>query len=345
MPDVTMKRCPQCGQRTANLELAQCPYCRVALVTETGVPSAGLTREQVQMLARQILGSWKLWAALVVLVAAAAWGVTQVSQRIIDARSKEYLQALGAEATNRIAAASAEISKQVSNQIHSELRQPRMQAEMEQMAKDRVNDAMSNALLPSLEEFERSLFKASSQLSRSTNDLAKLDQDIKAAEHKMALAQVTTPAPPAATHAAAPASAVTPATSNAPAPSTPGTSKLTMSTQSLMQNGQDYVVTVFFKQTSSTPIGQVTLEAATLVTSGAKIINFGLVTPGKSQPVVMNDAQTAAQLAFNVNGGDVPAVAVEVTGPTIVQVSGDALASTLMLPVAPEKLSLPSTAR
>jgi hypothetical protein len=47
-------------------------------------------------------------------------------------------------------------------------------------------------------------------------------------------------------------------------------------------------------------------------------------------------------LSFYVVGGDAPVVGLEVTAPTIVQISGDALAQVLMLPVAPDKLVLPS---
>jgi hypothetical protein len=340
MPDVTMKRCPQCGQRTTNLELAQCPYCRVALVTETGVPGAGLTREQAQLVARQILGSWKLWAVIIVLVAAGAWGVVQVSQRIIDARSKAYLSDLETKATNRLAVASAEIAKQVSNQIQAELRQPRVQAAMEQMARDRVSEAMSNSLWPSLEEFQRSLYRASSQLARSTNELAKLDKDIKAAETKVAEAKVPQPAAAATT---APATQP-PAAAKAPVPSTGGTTKLTISTQTVMQNGQNYLLTIFFKPTSQTAIGPVSLIAGTFKQT-ARIANFVLVTPGQSQPMMLNETQDAAQLQFNVAGGDAPAVAIELTAPTIVRVTGDALAEELTLPVAADKMTLPALTR
>jgi hypothetical protein len=339
MPDATMKRCPQCGQRTTNLELAQCPYCRVALVVETGVPGAGLTREQARMLARQILGSWKLWAVIIVLVAAGAWGVVQVSQRIMDARSKAYLSDLETKATNRLAVASAEIAKQVSNQIQAELRQPRVQAAMEQMARERVSEAMSNSLWPSLEEFQRSLYRASSQLARSTNELAKLDKDIKAAETKVAEAKVPQPAAAVAAPSAQP-----PAAAKAPAPSTGGATKLTMSTQTVMQNGQNYLLTIFFKPTSQTAIGPVSLIAGTFKQT-ARIANFVLVTPGQSQPMMLNETQDAAQLQFNVAGGDAPAVAIELTAPTIVRVTGDALAEELTLPVSADKMTLPALTR
>ena len=135
MPDVTMKRCPQCGQRTTNLELTRCPYCEVALITETSPQGAALTSEQARLVTRQILGSWKLWAVAIVLLAGAAWGVAQISQRIIDARSNAYLSKLEETTTNRIAVSSSKISKQVSDEIEAQFKQARIQAAMEQAAK------------------------------------------------------------------------------------------------------------------------------------------------------------------------------------------------------------------
>ena len=58
----------------------------------------------------------------------------------------------------------------------------------------------------------------------------------------------------------------------------------------------------------------------------AKILNFASVTPGQSEPAVMNDLGDAARLKFNPARSDTPVViALELTGPTIVRVSGDVL--------------------
>lgn len=342
MPDAT-KRCPQCGQRTTDLKLAECPYCRVALVMESGPQTAGLTPGQARAVARQLLGSWKLWAILILLVGAAAWGVVQISQKVIDRRTKEYMSAWEEKATNRLAIASAQISKQVSNQIESEIKQSRIQSAVEQMAKEQVNEALTNSIWPSLQEFQLSMNLANRQLAKSANELAKLDKDIKAAERKAAQAQAAMVAP--AVVATAPASVPTAAVTNAASASAGGTSKLVFASQTVSPNGPNYILTVFFKQTSSNPIGPVTLTAATLTTTLAKIVGFGLLSQEPSQPMILNDTKDAAQLSFTVTGGDAPIVAVEVTAPTIVQITGDALASDLMLPVAAEKMVLPSAAR
>jgi hypothetical protein len=115
--------------------------------------------------------------------------------------------------------------------------------------------------------------------------------------------------------------------------------------QTVSAYGANYILTVFFKQTSSNPIGPVSLIAGTLQTTPAKIVSIGLLSQEPSQPMVLNDTRDAAQLNFTVTGGDVPIVALEVTAPTIVQFTSDALAQELMLPVAAEKMVAPSAAR
>lgn len=335
-----MKRCPQCGQRTTNLQLEECPYCRVKLVTEIGSPGMGLTREQAGIVVKHLLGSWKLWAVILLLVGAAAWGVVEVSQKVIDARTKEYLSELEGRASNRLATASAQISKQVSNQIESEFKTPRIQSAIEQVAKDRVNEALTNSIWPSLDAFKQSIDWANRQLALSSNDMARLDKDIKALQRKAAQAQVPQAAP-ATLAQTNPPRAASPAVISVPAaPTTPsnGAGKLVLANQAVSQNGPNYILTMFFQQASSS-IGTVSLVAGTYQQT-AKIINFGLVSQSQvqPQPMVLNDTGDAAQFSFNVAAGDTPVVAMELTGPTIVRVTSDSLAQDLTLGVAAEKL-------
>jgi hypothetical protein len=347
MPDVTMQKCPQCGQRTTNLELAECPYCQVALVKDSGLQTGGLTREQTRAVALHLLGSWKLWAIIILLVAGAAWGVVQISQKAIDARSKEYLNTLEERTTNRLAIASAQISRQVSDQVESEFKQPRMQTAMEQAARERVNEALTTTIKPTVDGFQQWVIWANRQLAKSTNELAKLDRDIKETEYKLSQVQIpqpsAVPANSAATKPAVVAGSSPSTTSNAPAagPSV----MLTVTSQAVSMDGQNYILSIFLKPVSPNASGPVNLMAGTLRQSGSKIINFGLVTAGQSQPMVLNDTLDAAQLNFSVAAGDSPVVAVEVTAPTIVQLSSSSLGSDLVFPVAAEKLVHQSTAK
>jgi hypothetical protein len=342
MPDVTTKRCPKCGQRTTNLQLEECPYCQVPLVAEGEAQTAGVTEEQTRAVARQLVGSWKLWAAVIVLVAAATWGAVAISQRVMDLRSKDYLRTFDEKANQQLATASGEISKQVSKKIDSELKQSRVQKAIDDAAGERVNEALSNSLRPSLQEFQASMNAANRQLAKSEDALARLEKEIKAAQQKAAQleAQLAQPAPAPVVASAAPAAA-TPGTNGATTTSNTN-AKLTMQSQTLSANGPNYILTVFFNKTPSQPIGPVNLDVGTLQSSGAKIVAFGMLSQEPSQPAVITATKDAAELSFTVTGGDAPIVAMEVTGPTIVQMSSDALAQNLMLPIAADKLALPS---
>ena len=312
-----MRRCPQCGQRTSDLLLAQCPYCRVALVSDGGSQMTELTPEQVNTVARHILGSWKFWAGVAMVVALAAWGIIQVAERFIDLRANDYLNTLEQKATNHIAA----VSGQISNQVVHEFQQPRIRATMEQIAADRANDVFTNAIWPSLEAFRLSLDEATAQLAKSTNDLAALAKEVKAAQRKVA----PTPVPAGASDA---------------------TPKLALVDQAVARNGSNYILSLFFKATGSQPVGSVELIAGTYRQT-ARILNFASVTPaGQTEPAVMNDVGDAARLKFTPLRSDAPIViALELTAPTIVRVSGDALEGDLTIPVAAEKLPAPTVSK
>ena len=317
MSENMTRRCPKCGQRTTDLLLAQCPYCRVALVSEGGPQMTGLTPEQVGAVARHILGSWKFWAGVVMLVALAAWGIIEVSQRFIDRRANEYLSTLEQKATNHIGTAFG----QISNQIVREFQQPRIRATMEQIAADRANDFITNAVWPSLEAFRQGIEEANAQLARSSNDLATLTRNVKAAQRK---ASPTSP------------------TTSAAAETAP---KLTLVDQSVSRNGSNYILSLFFKPNGNQSLGSVELVAGTYQQT-AKILNFAAVTPGQTEPAIMNDFGDAARLKFVPRGGDSSIViALELSAPTIVRVSGDALEGDLTIPVAADKLSAPTASK
>ncbi len=321
MSETAFRKCPKCGQKTSDLLLAQCPYCRVALVSEGAPQMTALTPEQIGAVARHILGSWKFWAGVAIVVGLAAWGVVQIDERLLDFRSNEYLNTLEQKATNHIGTAFGQISNQVSNQIIREFQQPRIRTTMEQIAADKANDLITNAVWPSLEALRQSLDEANAQLTRSSNDLATLAKNIKVAQRK---ASQTSPTPPNASDSAA---------------------KLSLVDQNVARNGSNYVLSLFFKPVGSQPVGAVELIAGTYQQT-AKILNFAAVTPGQTEPAVMNDLGDASRLKFVPRGGDSTiVVALELTAPTIVRVTGDVLDGDLTIPVAAEKLSGPTASK
>lgn len=292
---------------------AQCPDCDVPLMSDSTAKPA-LTPAQLKSLANQVLGSWRFWAGVALLVGLAAWGVIAMAERFIDLRANSYLNTLEQQATNHIGV----VGSQISNQIVREFQQPRIRAAMEQVAEDRANELFTNSVWPSLQAFRQNLDAAGAQFLQSTNDLAALDREIAAARRKVA----TTPA-----------SAVT-VTPNLP----DTTPRLTLVDQQVSRNGANYILSLFFKATGSQPIGTVQLIAGTYRQT-AKILNFGAVTPGQTAPAVMNDVGDASKLTFTPPQSNTPiVVALEVNAPTIVRVSGDVLEGDLTVPIAADNL-------
>lgn len=315
MSEYVIKQCPRCGKKTTDRLIVQCPECDVPLIHDFE-PRSPLTPDQLRLIAKLILGSWKFWAGVAMVVALAAWGVIEVAEQIIERRTTDYLDTLEQQATNHIRV----VYGQLSNQIVREFQQPRIRATMEQIANEHFDDILTNSIWPSLEAFRQSLNEANAQLAKSTNDLAALAKEVKLAQRKVT-----------------PKSTAVVATDEA--------SKLTLVDQAVARNGSNYILSLFFKATGSQVIGVVDLIAGTYRQT-ARILNFASVTPGQSEPAVMNDLGDAARLKFTPPRGDAPIViALELTAPTIVRVSGDVLDGDLTVPVAADKLSAPTASK
>jgi hypothetical protein len=331
--------------------LVQCPDCRVPFVIEeTSTPT--LTPDQLRMLAGQIFGSWKFWAALLIVVGGAAWIIVKVADRMIDARANAYLNTLERQATNHIGAAFG----QISNQIATEFRQPRIRAAMEQVARDRALDVFTNGVQPSLEAFEEALDIAKSQLAHSSNAIAQLERDSREARSRLqaaVAAAVLAQIPPTNSYvptnpiAVAPPVAATPTnpapTSTPPAAISSGL-KLTLINRAVTQVGNDYTLTLFFRASDPSVTGMVEVEAG-IYKQTAKIVNFAAMTTGPAETAAFNETGDAARLRFNVSPREAPTLILEVSGPTIVRLSSDTFDSDLTLPIAAEKLQLPAASK
>ncbi len=322
MPAAINKRCPQCGRRPHDRLLVQCPDCRVAFVQEDQ-PYDGLTPEQLRLVARQIFGSWKFWVALVGLIGVAAWSIVTVADRIIELRSKEYLNTFGQQATNQIGLAFG----QISNQISLEFKQPKIKATVEQVARERANAIFTNGVRPSLEAFQDALDLANAQLARSSNVVAELEAAALAAQRKIP------PPTPAPSVQAMPVSKV------APAIAADSTAKLVLANRSVTQNGTGYVLTLFFKATNNPPGGAVDLMAGTYKQT-AHILNFASMTSAPTAPSTLNATGDVARLRFTVSDRESPTIVLELTAPTIVRLVSESLDTDLTIPVAADKMQL-----
>ena len=307
------------------------------VLDEQPVPTT-LTSEQLQLLAAQVFGSWKFWAACLLVVGLAAWAIVAVADRVIDTRAKAYMSTLEQNSTNRIRAAVG----QISNQIVAEFRQPRIQLAIEEAARQRANEIITNGVRPSLESLLDQMDAASSQLSRSSNLIAQLERDALAAQKRIPTPVPTAPEQTQTTSNPPVTSAPTPKT--APVannnPSDDGSLKLSVASQSIVPAGNNYFLTVMFRPNSSSASGVVTMDVGTFNHS-ATVVNFSAV--GSPADPIFNPTGDAARLQFNVTPGVTPTVVVELSGPTIVRLSSDALVSDVTIPIAADKMALPTT--
>lgn len=343
MPEAISRRCPSCGRKAHNNVLVQCPDCRVPFVFEEQ-PYAGLTPEQLRLIGSQILGSWKFWAAVAIIVGAAAWATVKVSDRVIDARANAYLNRLEETATNHLSAAAG----QISNQIALEFRQPRIKAAIEQAARDQGMEYFSNGVMPTLQAFQDAMDLANAQLraqaARSSNSLSQLELDIEAARRRIPEPTAIAPVRPTAAPAATRPAVVTPEPVAEPAPP-PETSAfpdgavhLVKLKQTVVPAGTNYLLTIFFNKTpTSAANGTVEVDAATYQLT-ARILNFAPMTAGTVELPIMNDAGDIARLRFRVNDREPPTLVMEFSAPTLVQLISEAFDRPITIVVGPFKM-------
>ncbi len=310
MADFANKRCPRCGKRPLDTRLVQCPDCRVPFEYEAATAAPALTPAQLAAVTRHVLGSWKLWLALIVVVGVATAGLVE----FITLKAQAAREEAGREARATADATAAKIAEGISNQILAEFQQPRIQATIERVAAQKAGDILTNAVWLSLDQFREKLQAASDQLARTTNDLAVLSNNVHQAQ--LAAAQM--------------AGAVT----DDPA-------LLTLVDKSVTRDGTNYNLAMFFRPTRNKPVGTVELVAGTYRQT-AKIVNFTARNVDQVDPPVMNDIGDAAKLKFTVSRADAQVVVdLTLSAPTLVKLVGDELAEELTLPVAIEQMQMP----
>ncbi len=305
MADFANKRCPRCGKRPVDARLVQCPDCLVAFEYDPA-PAAGLTPAQTALVTKQVLGSWRLWLAVVALVGGATVGILEfVNMRTQGIREAEQVDAKALD--DRVA-------ERISNGITAQFQQPRIEATIERVASEKAGEILTNAVWASLEQFREKLKEANDHLAGTTNDLAVLSSNVHAAQ--LAMSQMT------------------PAGPDDPA-------LLTLVDKTVTRDGTNYDLTLFFRPTNGKPVGAVELLAGTYRQT-ARILDFTARNVDQSDAPVMNDVGDAARLKFTVSHANAPVVVeLALSAPTIVKVVGDELAEELTLPVAVDQMQLP----
>jgi hypothetical protein len=329
----TIRKCSKCGRQAHDALLVQCPDCRVPFVTaQGGAPE--LSSEQLSAVVTQVFGSWKFWAILAVLISLSAWAVVKVSDRVIEARSKEFLR----EAQERNASQMSTALSVVSNQIAGELRQPRIHAAIEQAARDQARELFTNDVVPSVAAFHDALEAANAELARATNSISALMAASSNSQRRLAeLASNANLALALQTNQGAP-STTAPNAGNVKA------LKLSLANRSITQTPNSYVLTLFFRNTGGASGGSVEMVAGTYKQT-ARIIAFSSMTSPTKNAAEINDVGDAARLVFDVAENESPALSIEFSGPTIVRFVSESFDNDLIIPVAADKITLTNASK
>jgi len=303
--DGVVRRCPECGKKPADRLLVQCSDCRVPFVYAREA-DAGLSTAQIDAVARYVLTSWKFWAGVLVVMTIAVVGVGEILEHFIDDRANRKFTELEQKTAGNNSAA----FQQISNQINAEFRQPRIRSTIEQVAADRANDFITNSLHPSIETLQAGFDQARSRLMNSSNELAKLEADIKAARTNISQA------------------------------SGDNAGRLTLTDTAITNNGSNYVLTMYFKVTGDLPPGPIDIFAGTYKQT-ARILSFVVSPPNQAEPAIMSEAGDAARLKLNVVDR-APVLGLELNAATIVKLVSGVFESDITLPVAVDKIHLPA---
>lgn len=314
MADLATKRCPRCGKRPLDARLVQCPDCRVPFEYESAPAPASLTPAQMAAVTRHVIGSWKLWMGLLLIVAAATAGIVEFVNMKAQVLRDEAAAAQQADSN----AVAAKIDAGISNRIVAEFQKPEIEAAIARMASQKAGEILTNEVWASLDEFRGKMQAASAQLAKTTNDLAVLSNTVHQAQIAAAQLAAAVPGDP---------------------------TLLALVNQTVTRDGTNYDLAMFFKPTSDKPPGTVELIAGTYRQT-AKIVNFTAQNVDAADPPVMNDIGDAAKLKFTASRPNTQLeVDLVLSAPTLVKVTGDQLAEELTLPVAVDQMQLPLMSR
>jgi hypothetical protein len=314
MADLANKRCPRCGKRPLDARLVQCPDCRVPFEYESAPATPALTPAQMAAVTRHVLGSWKLWLALLAVVGVAMVGVVE----FVNVRSQSLRDEAAAAQLVDSNALATKIDAGISNRIETEFQKPEIEAAIARAASGRAGEILTNEVWASLDEFRGKMQAASAQLTKTTNDLAVLSNTVHQAQ--IAAAQLAAAVPGDPTF-------------------------LALVNQTVTRDGTNYDLAMFFKPSNNKPPGTVELIAGTYRQT-ARIVNFTAQNVDEVDPPVMNDLGDAAKLKFTASRSDTQVeVDLVLSAPTLVKVTGDQLAEELTLPVAVDQMQLPMVNR
>ncbi len=278
-----------------------------------------LPPNQISAVATQVLKTWWFWLCLIVVVWAGLFAV----ERVTRFESRRFQAELEQNASNQLAgsltvisnklrvqiatAASNELRRSfadITNQIAAALAQPQLRSTISAVASRQATQLLASAISPALSNFQARLAIAQGRLDSATNLLAR-----------------QSPGSSAPTPAATPAQSATPA-------------GIIFDTQSITRQGADYVLTVMLRKTGDGPLGALRFAVGAFNQLPARILAVDVAcdaAPSIERAIASGGLE--AVIGFTPAPGVDPAFKILLSGPTVTQITSDALPDPLTIPV------------
>jgi hypothetical protein len=265
--------------------------------------------DQASAVAGRILRTWWFWLILIIIT----WSGLFLVQRITQIQNERFESDLARSASNQVLESLTLMSNRlhaqlaysasnqlrrgfgdISNHLGTALNQSQLRNAIAAAAARQASESVMSSISPALSNIEARLAQDELRLKAATN--------------------ATSPAPIAEV-------APTPGSSDSNAP--PGIIKYA---ESVIPHGSGYILTASFKESGSGSLGRLRFDIGVFNQMPARI--DGVDVACEAGPIVQREVVTGgleAVLGFTPSDGVDPALSLSLTGPTVVQITSDAL--------------------
>jgi hypothetical protein len=269
--------------------------------------------QQIKAVANQVLKTWWFWLGFIVVI----WSGLLLVEKVTRYQSNRFQGELAQSASNQVAQSLVVISNAlrtqvmqsasnqlangaagISNQIAAALEQPQIQATIEAVAAQQATQLMFGAISPAISNFQAKLAQAQTRLDTTANPRARLTKEV---------AKTREPEAPAG---------------------------IILDTQSISKQGSGYALTVSFKRINDTPLGTLRFSIGAFNQLPARILAVDVESDSdRSVERTIDPSRLEANLNFTPLEGVDPVMKVLLSGPTVMQITCDALPEPVTIPV------------
>jgi hypothetical protein len=287
--------------------------------------------DQTSAVAGRVLRTWWFWLFLIVIV----WSGLFLVGRVTRLENERFQAELAQNASNQL----AESLMVISNQLHAQLsvtasnQLRRGFADLSNRLASGLSQAQIRAAIVSSASRQATQTVLAALSPALSNLQARLDRD------ETRLNAVTNPAPVAPV--------VIAATQPPPAPKATTPAGISFYSQSIARRGSGYILTAVFKKTGDGPLGALRFDVGAFNQMPARINGVDVAcdaAPSVERAVVTGGLE--AIIGFTPAAGADPAFSLSLTGPSVIQITCDALPDPVTVPVlanVPGSVGAPTT--